>query len=272
MEKNGFVDNDGDIYFPYSVSKISAALGGGLKFTEVPSSLASSTTELNSLLSAGHKVVVGVELTTNPQGNTVPGHYVVVTGTQGSTYSIYDPTWYHPQTTLDGYPGGFKIGGYVSDPSDLSAIYISAAGPGDGVNILLTDPQGNKTGIDPSGSNFEAVPNSFHFIDGIVPAGSTGPAPEVLQYVDVDGPELGNYGIEISAIDAVPTSYDLMETAFAPDGTELWQREISGTVAPGSPDQYSFTYAVPEPGTLALLVTASLGLVGLALHRRRVHR
>ena len=64
---------------------------------------------------------------------------------------------------------------------------------------------------------------------------------------------LGAYGIEIRAINAVPTSYNLMETAFAPDGTQIWSQEVADVVAPGSVDQYAMTYALPEPATRSLL-------------------
>jgi hypothetical protein len=156
----------------------------------------------------------------------------------------------------------------ASDP-DLSAIDISVVAPGSGVNLLLTDPNGNKTGIDNSGAQFQVIPNSVDFLDGIAGLNSSGPPADVSQYVSVSTPELGNYEIELSGIDAGETSFNLIETAFAPDGSQLWSNEIPGTVGAGAVDQYSITYAVPEPGTIGLLLTASLGLVGVMLHHRR---
>ena len=72
--------------------------------------------------------------------------------------------------------------------------------------------------------------------------GLTAPPNGFSQYISVQNPASGGYSIQIRDIDAILTSYSLMETAFAPDGSELWTYDISGTVAPGSVDQYSLVY------------------------------
>jgi hypothetical protein len=220
------------------------------------------------LLNQGYAVIVGVMPTQNSQGQTTWGHFVVVTGKQGGSYTIDDPGWPNSRTTLDAYGNVFETRGYVADPPDVSAIDISVVAPGSGVNVLLTDPHGNKAGIGSSGTLFGSIPNSVHFIDAIAGLGSSQPPTGVSQYVCVESPESGLYGIEVSGIDAGSTSYDLLETAFAPDGSELWSHEISGAVSACSVDQYSITYATPEPSTIALLLAASLGLGGVALRRR----
>ena len=209
----------------------------------------SKTSDLDHLLSLGHPVIVGVNPSVNSQGQTVWGHFVVVTGKQGSTYTIADPG-YSNRPTLASYNNVFETRGYVSDPPDVSEIDISVVAPGSGVNLLLTDSHGNKTGIDGSGGRFELIPGSVHFIDAIVGVDSDQPATEVSQYIQVQLPQSGDYGIEIRGIDASPTSYSLRETAFAPDGSQLWSNEIIGVVAPGSVDQYSIRYTVPEPAML----------------------
>ena len=158
----------------------------------------------------------------------------------------------------------------MADPPDVSTIEISVVVQGGGANVLVTDPSGNKTGIDGSGTKFVLIPNSVDFVDGIVGLDSDQPPADISQYISVETPNLGVYGIQVRGIDAGQTSYELLETAYAPDGSQLWSNEIFGTVAAGSVDQYSITYAVPEPSTLALLLAASLGLVGVVLHRRRV--
>ena len=211
----------------------------------------SSTTVLDNLLDQGHPVIVGVHPSIDSQGQTVWGHFVVVTGKQpDGNYTIADPG-YSGRTTLASYNNVFETRGYVADPPNVSEIDMSVVAPGSGVNLLLTDSHGNKTGIDGTGGRFELIPGSAHFIDAIVGVDSDQPATDVSQYIQVEHPELGDYGIEIRGIDAGSASYSLMETAFAPDGSQLWSKEISGVVAAGSVDQYSITYATPEPATLA---------------------
>lgn len=224
----------------------------------------SATADLDKLLSQGHPVIVGVNPGLNSEGQRVWGHFVVVTGKQGSTYTIADPG-YSGRTTLDAYNNVFETRGYVADPPDVSEINISVVAPGNGVNLLLTDSHGNKTGIDGSGGRFELIPGSVHFMDAIAGVDSDQPPTEASQYVHIELPELGDYGIEIRGIDADPTSYNLIQTAFAADGSELWHKEIAGVVAAGSVDQYTVNYAVPEPASLGLL---AIGAVAM-LRRRR---
>ena len=134
----------------------------GLKFTQVPSGERSSTAELTTLLSQGHDVLVSVE-----PGPTGWGHMVLVTGTQGSSYTIYDPAMGPASTgtrTLDYYTGGFELRGYVSDPPDLSEIDVSVVASGSGANLLVTDPDGSVTGIDRLGvrSRIDPQLRPFH--------------------------------------------------------------------------------------------------------------
>ncbi len=221
----------------------------------------SSPAVLDNMLTNG-PVIVGVNYSATYNAWT---HFIVVTGKQGSTYTIADPD--SSATTLAAYGNLFETRGYVTDPTDLSAVEISVVAPGSGVDLLLMDSHGNKTGIDETGGRFELIPNSVHFIDAIAASGLS--PSDVSELIDVAGPESGNYGIEVRGIDAGQTSYELYETAFAPDGTQLWHKEISGTVAAGAVDQYLLTYAVPEPGTLALLGVGAFGLLGYARRRTR---
>lgn len=220
----------------------------------------SSTEVLDKALNEGHPVIVGVDNDT---------HYVVVTGKQGNTYSIADPGYAdQTHTTLDSYNNNFRARGYVVDPPDVSELDISVFAPGSGVNLLLRDFLGNKTGINQAGLLSEEIPNSVHFKDSIVPLGSAQPPTEVDQLVHIDTPASGEYGIDISGIDAAPTSYTIIETAYAPDGSRLWQRSVSGIVAPGSVDHFAITYTVPEPSGLVLLSISAITFLVHACRRR----
>ena len=170
---NGGYDKGGNVQWDSAVNTAAKAAGTpDISFHDVRSS---STSVLDNLLSQGHPVIVAVNPTQNSQGQTQWGHFVVVTGKQGSSYTINDPGWPNSRTTLDAYNNVFETRGYVADPPDVSAIDISVAAPGSGVNLLLTDSHGNKTGIDGSGIRSESIPNSVHFIDAIVGLDSNQP-------------------------------------------------------------------------------------------------
>jgi hypothetical protein len=276
---NGYtkiVDGDGkaNAYVNWDIAVSAAAKAAGLadKVTfQTGGTRSSSTAVLDNLLSNGYPVIVGVNPHVDSQGKTEWWHFVVVTGKQGSTYTITDPG--RPErTTLDAYSNVFETRGYVKDPIDVSRIAISVGASGSGVNLLLVDSDGNKTGIDGSNGRFELIPGSVHFIDALTDLESTESATSVSQYIQVEHPELGDYNIEIRGIDASSTSYSLLETAFAPDGTQLWCHEISGIIAAGSVDQYSFTYAVPEPSSFVLFIVGSVSLLAYAWRRRRQMR
>lgn len=236
-----------------------AASNGAFQFKNSP---ISSTAELDKELSEGHLVIVGVNQ--NAQGNST--HFVVVTAKQGETYAIIDP-WSGSRSTLDSY-NMYRLTGYVEKSADVSELDISVVAPGSGVNLLLADSHGNKTGIDPDGY-FQSIPESAHFTQAIGGLDSDQLLTDLSQYIQARQPESGDYGIEIRGIDATPTPYTLFERAFAPDGSLLWSREISGTVASDSVDHYSFTYAaVPEPSTITIF---SIGIACFLAFRRRRH-
>ena len=149
----------GCVDFDRAVRSVDKATGtANLIFKDVDSR---STQTLDSLLREGHQVIVAVAA---PGQKTVGTHYVLVTGKQNDgSYTIDDPG-YPSNKTLDAYNNVFETRGYVTDPSNLGDIDISAAAVGSGVNVLLTDSYGNKTGIDGAGQRSELIPNSVHFV------------------------------------------------------------------------------------------------------------
>lgn len=235
-----------------------AATDGAFQFKGSP---ISSTAELDKELSEGHLVVVGV----NQNAEGASTHFVVVTAKQGETYTVVDP-WSGSWSTLDSY-NTFRLTGYVEKSADVSELDISVVAPGSGVNLLLTDFRGNKTGIDPNGY-FQSIPESAHFTQAFGGLDFDESLTDLSQYIQARHPEYGDYGIEIRGIDAMLTPYTLFEKAFAPDGRLLWSREMSGVIGPDSVDRYSITYAVPEPSTITIF---SIGVVCFLAFRRRRH-
>jgi probable HAF family extracellular repeat protein len=297
LEATGGFNKESAIIWEGAVNAVAGAAGTpGIKFNPVRSA------DLDSTLEQGYPVIVRVSANNR-------SHFVVVTRKEGNTYSIVDPfypTDDENHTTLDAYNNHFEIRGYVgyptekpsgtysiadsdysdrkalgpyngqfeahthaADPIDVSGIVLSVVAPGSGVNLLLTDFDGNKTGIDGSGGRFELIPDAVHFIDSIAPLDDAGQPPtDIAQYIQVDYPTSGTYEVEVRGIDADLTPYNLIEIAFAPDGRQLWRHEISGVVGLGSTDQYAFTYTAPEPSSVTLLGIGGMLLLVHAGRRR----
>ena len=91
-------------------------------------------------------------------------HRVLVTGINGSTFSINDPGFGKP--TLASY-SKFTIEGYVQDPpNDLSAVDFSSASDSASPSLTVTDPTGNVTSISDGVVVLNQIPNAVVFEDG----------------------------------------------------------------------------------------------------------
>lgn len=92
-----------------------------------------------------------------------PGHFIVATGTQGSTYSIHDPAFQN-KTTLAAYNNQFQSSRrFEKTSTDLSALYLTTPAP---TEIFLTDSLGRRVGKDPqTGIIYTEIPNSFYFLE-----------------------------------------------------------------------------------------------------------
>jgi len=98
------------------------------------------------------------------------GHFILVTGKVGNRFVIADPghrTVSNADDTfrsyLDVYGDQFTIKGYISDPGeDLSETTFAASAPEDGLSLLVTDPQGRRTGYDPAtGETLTQIPGTY---------------------------------------------------------------------------------------------------------------
>ncbi len=104
------------------------------------------------------------DLTNNkPDILSQPGHFIVATKKDGTSYSIADPA-YESRKTLDSYSNSFTgIRRFEKTNTDLSALYISTPWPND---LFIIDSLGRRAGKDPqSGQIFTEIPNSYYFLE-----------------------------------------------------------------------------------------------------------
>jgi hypothetical protein len=92
-----------------------------------------------------------------------PGHFVLATEKQGSTYSIADPA-FENKTSLESYSNQFLgTRRFEKTNTDLSSLYLSTPSPND---LFIVDSQGRRVGKDPvSGQVYAEIPNSFYFLE-----------------------------------------------------------------------------------------------------------
>ncbi|MGH9396528.1 MAG: dockerin type I domain-containing protein [Terriglobia bacterium] len=207
-----------------------------------------------------HPVIVYVTSRSNPP--TFPGHFVLVTGIvrdpSCSSYNdgtfcvdflISDPAGSPsddngnlnqpsklPYTTLSQY-GKFGIRGFVQDPEDNSDLFL---GTEDEANLLVVDPAGQRTGLDPStGTVVKEIPASVYYNDlpiddeDIVDVGHVfGPPTSTGYSVDIPQPLQGTYTIVVQGLQT--SSYNVIIRAFSQDGSPQPAAVLQGNVEPGS--------------------------------------
>jgi hypothetical protein len=209
-------------------------------------------------------------------GNRVPdmepGHFVLVTGKRDDQFLIADP--YHTDRTfLDdaSYGTGFRLRGYVYNPDFLEGypgfptspsakVYaipektMDAQAPATFINsrlnistasnveVLLTDPNGNRTGFDPiTASVLENIPGSSYFTDTLDDDVTDAPDSETNQLTQIDQPAEGSYTLTITGQDA--GAYEVLVRGYAQDGSALPPISIQGNANPGSTESFQFTYS-----------------------------
>jgi len=210
------------------------ASGGNLQVCNIRSS---STHVLDAGLSAGFPVIVRVP--------SSPSHFVLVTGKLQSDgdYLIADPFLPRGFVLLSDY-GSFETRGWVKDPTgDISEL---DAALGTNADILIRDPLGRTTGLDPAtAQETEQIPESSHFIDAITDDLTGEPPDDFLHSVTIRKPMGGTY--DILVIGKQLGTYTLSLRAFSQDGTSQPSIEIPGISSPGSSSHFSFQY-VSTPG------------------------
>lgn len=205
---NIYFDPDHNVKF----EETTRALLPGKRFVAEDST---NTKVLDAALCAGFPEVVGVDL----DSEGTPTHYVLVTGKQGSEYTIVDPGD-HTNTTLD--ISDFVTRGHIVDPpGDMSGLDFCV---GTSANLLVTDPSSNRTGFDETASAvLEQIPQSVYFSDSLRDDEMGAPPNDQSHSVLVFQPAQGTYTVFVTGRQL--GSYTVQVDAFSADGTA--QPEVS---------------------------------------------
>jgi hypothetical protein len=197
-----------------------------------------------------HPVIVAV---TGSDGK-YPGHFVLVTGKDGDSYTIADPAT-GTMRSLHDYGDKFQTRGSVVDPSDnLGSLELTSD---NSVSLLITDAAGNQTGLVPgSGQVLQQIPGSSYFVDQITDGDlngidSTGqPEPE-SHYLQVFQPSQGTYVAVVNGLEHGQYVIDI--DAVSQDGSPQAPVVLKGVINAGASVTYQIKYA-PAPGsTLTVL-------------------
>jgi len=174
--------------------------------------------------------------------NTAQTHWFVARGISGDTFSINDPGF--NKTTLAEY-GNYAnaMRTYERTASDFSSFEATSKGP---TQLLVTDPEGRKTGFNPeTNSVVEEIPNSFYFFEksysNIDTPDEIAPEGEGIYTVLVNTPEHKNYKVETIA--PIGEVYSFAVYASDRDGGVHFDM-FEGTQPQGI-NEYSFSYS-PE--------------------------
>ena len=221
-----------------------------------------STNDVDDVLCMGYPVIVGVKLS----AGGVPGHFVIVTGRQGSEFLISDPAGVH--TKLSQY-GAFETRGFVTktrwnrnsgqcggvqlsqastNADDESSLTITA---GSNVELLVVDPNGRRTGYRTSTGDLEEIPESVYFRDSLANDQTGAPPDEITHLVHIEHPVQGSYQIVLTGIHHGP--YSVSVEPFSQDGSPQTPTLIQGT-APVNSSTFPFQYSsTPGPVTSTVL-------------------
>jgi hypothetical protein len=199
---------------------------------------------IDDSLSQGKPVILK-EVITLRDGS--PGtHYVLAIGKivdgDRDTYAIVDP--FFNRSSLKSY--GYIYAGYyrydLSPVSDISAVYFSAGSP---VQLLVTDPLGRRTGVDPStGQLLNEIPRASYITDTLSDLSNpSGPTHEAKMFW-TQGVISGTYKMEV--IGTGNGSYTLDFIGYTQSGASSRQ-VISGQTTIGAITTFAIPYS-PSKG------------------------
>ncbi|MBI3417144.1 MAG: DUF5011 domain-containing protein [Verrucomicrobia bacterium] len=251
-----------DVVFESAVGFLNYELNLSLNFNSYLNGVdvngSSKVSDLLDVLCAGHAVIVHVPPAGNPFSPTF-GHYVVVTGFGVDNgilnLLIADPSSRNYQALSDF--GMFQIRGWVEDlnppggasgkavNSASSAVDLSQANffAGDNVDVLVTDPNGLRTGFDPiSGQVLKEIPDSSYSRDFFVNDPNGDIVTAITHLVHIFHPRQGSYQVVVTGLS--PGSFDLSLGAFNQDGTPHPLVSFQGFADIGSTASFSFPLVV----------------------------
>jgi hypothetical protein len=261
----GWFKQNADVNYRTTPSKIGANIGKAkLQFDAFGNGTDSDPTLPGAaeaaidraLCTNGVPIIVGVK---SPHTGDYPGHYVVITGkqgtaTDGSEYLISDPGYPDTHTTLADYNNQFQIVGAIKDPAaDLSQLTIDIAV---NANIMIIDASKRRTGFDPATQQIlKEIPNSTYaksqIVNDVTGADSTG-----TDYsIGIQTPVQGTYQIIVTGL--LPGPYTLEVHPYSQDGSEQPVLELQGIASKGSFTTFQFQYASTPGSTSTVTLVAT---------------
>jgi len=179
------------------------------------------------------------DLTNNkPDILSQPGHFIVATKKDGTSYSIADPA-YESRKTLDSYSNSFTgMRRFEKTDTDLSALYITTPTPND---LFITDSLGRRAGRDPqTGQILTEIPKSYYFLE-----------PSLIDQTQQNAQTPDSGGVNTLVIINPPRDTFDLQSQSGPIDVSAYDTYGSIKVknfSPISPDDFEINYS-PDPGS-----------------------
>ncbi|MDO8613596.1 MAG: C39 family peptidase [Dehalococcoidia bacterium] len=249
LNANGGYDRDGHIRW-WTIPNYAKSLGIDLRYQAVESKVSRDlkVQRLNELVDAGIPVIVGVPYC-GKLGCENPGHFVVVTGRQGGTWSVNDPGG-HGGQTLDAYNVDAQLMSADPPPTSLrwyvpggqqsrAQMLIQAHSP---IELLVTDPVGRRTGYDAAtGLIINEIPGASYGLDQALVDQETGATLPGVLTLYLDLPSTGSYRLDIVAVAAGSYAVDI--NAYDETGQLSSRLDLEGVATPGPSQIYEVSYS-----------------------------
>lgn len=257
--KNGY--NEGDNLNWFAFPDITGNRIHCIDSHSIPNNLAALNAYLEEQhCSKSHRVIVHLNAYLDGDSQRY-GHFILVTGKNGSDWNVFDPGWSHAwvggtsdDDVLKSLAGHLTAVGFTTHDSSgnnlnwkfeiegvrtfVDDVTIGSANYGahSPVELLVTDPDGKRVGYDPTiGSNVFEIPGSSYFSDNPivdVETGTNGAGdPSGIKTLIVPFPVGGNYQVQLFGTGSGGYTIDL-GTAW-PDGGGQAMQTFTGTASPG---------------------------------------
>jgi len=190
-----------------------------------------------------------------------PGHFIVGTGYFGSSFKINDP--FFDRGRLDDPAYRNTSNGFVRyrvTSTDLSGVVVSVLAP---AQVLITDPNGNRTGFDPVTSTIlrNIANSSYVFEQALADDSGQNPPPPAdagIHMAIIRVPSDGHYTIEVSSPSVANLEYSFAVHAYDRNAN-LSLNLFEAQLVPGRKNVFEFTYSsAPGARTLALLIPVDI--------------
>ena len=187
------------------------------------------------------------------------GHYVAASGKTTvrdiPTWRLHDPLASLPTNLLDEYENEYGSLVVYSGSTPKSAISLALYSPAE---ILITDPEDRRTGIDPrTGTEYEEIPSSSYMHELLHADDGTLGVLE-LKILSIIEPISGEYSIEIIGTGSGAIGFEI--TTLDPDG-EGSQMITSDTIIPGEVIEYQMNYSPTSTNIVPIAIEDTYELV-----------